>query len=33
MSQPLSPRADVAKTDLLEVVPGFRQGKAGRLDS
>jgi hypothetical protein len=27
MSQPLSPRADVAKTDLLEVVPGFAKEK------
>ena len=27
MSQPLSPRANVAKTDLLEVVPGFAKEK------
>lgn len=27
MSQPLSPRADVARTDLLEVVPGFAKEK------
>jgi hypothetical protein len=27
MSQPLSPRTDVAKTDLLEVVPGFAKEK------
>src|SRR6476660_3102509 len=27
MSQPLSPRANVAKTDLLEVVPGFVKEK------
>lgn len=27
MSQPLSPRADVTRTDLLEVVPGFAKEK------
>jgi hypothetical protein len=27
MSQPLSPRTDVARTDLLEVVPGFAKEK------
>jgi hypothetical protein len=27
MSQPLSPRADVSRTDLLEVVPGFAKEK------
>jgi hypothetical protein len=27
MSQPLSPRPDVARTDLLEVVPGFAKEK------
>jgi hypothetical protein len=27
MSQPLSPRANVARTDLLEVVPGFAKEK------